>query len=228
MRRLDSILKIRDIILPINACIIKAMVFPIDPYRCESWVIKKAKHGRTDVFQIVVLKKTLESPLDGKEIKTVNPKGNQPWIFTGQTDVAAEAPILWSPDANSQFIGKDSDTGKDWRQEEKEITEDEIVGWHHQLNGREFEQTPGDSEGQRSPACYSPWDRRELHTTEWLNSNKPLHGRKVFQSKGFVSRVHKELLPRKSKKSLPSSFKTVHEVLDSIYSLLQKRYLNGK
>ena len=88
----------------------------------------------------MVLEKTFESPLDCKEIKPVNPKGNQPWIFIGKTDAEAEAPILWPPDAKSSLIGKDPDTGKDWRQEEKGVTEDEMIGWHHRLNGREFEQ----------------------------------------------------------------------------------------
>ena len=89
----------------------------------------------------VVLEKTLESLLDSKEIKPVNPKGNQLWIFTGRTDAEVEAPILWAPDAKSQLIGEDPDAGKDWRQEEKGMTEDEMVGWHHWLNGHEFEQT---------------------------------------------------------------------------------------
>ena len=86
-----------------------------------------------------VLEKTLESPLDSKEIKTVNPKGNEPWIFIGRTDVEPEAPILWPPDAKNWLIGKDFDAGKDWRREEKGMTEDEMVGWHHLLNGHEFE-----------------------------------------------------------------------------------------
>ena len=87
----------------------------------------------------MVLEKTLENPFDSKRIKTVNPKGNQPWIFIGRTDAEAEAPILWPPDVKNQLIGKDPDAGKDWRQEEKETAEDEMVGWHHQLNGHEFE-----------------------------------------------------------------------------------------
>ena len=107
-------------------------------------------------FQTVVLEKTLESPLDCKEIKPVNPKGNQPWIFIGRTDAKAEAPILWLPEVKSQLIGKDPDIGKDWRQEEKGAAEDEMVGWHHWLNGHEFEQTQGDGEGQGSLACCSP------------------------------------------------------------------------
>ena len=92
-----------------------------------------------------------ESPLEGKDIKPDNPKGNQPWIFIGRTDPEAEAPILWPPDAKSWFIGKDPDAGRDWGQEEKGMTEDEMIGWHHQLNGHEFEQALGDSEGQGKP-----------------------------------------------------------------------------
>ena len=113
-------------------------------------------------FWMVVLKKTLESPLDCKEIKPVHPKGNQPWIFIGRSDVEAEAPILWPPDVKSQLTGKDPSAGKDWRQEEKGMTEDEIVEWHHRVNGHEFEQAPGDGKGQGSLVCCSPWGHKEL------------------------------------------------------------------
>ena len=113
-------------------------------------------------------KKERESPLDSKEIKPVNSKGNQPWIFIGRA--AAEAPILWPPDVKSWLIGKDSDDRKGWRKEEKGATEDETVGWYHQLNGHEFEQTPRDREGQRSLTCCSPWSCKELDTTEHLNN----------------------------------------------------------
>ena len=119
----------------------------------------------------MVLLKTLESPLDSKEIKPVNPKRNQPWIFTGRTDAEAEAPILWPPDAKGQLTGKDSDAGKDGRQEDKGTTEDEIVGWHQPLSGHEFEQTPRDSEGWRSLVCCCPTGRKRSDTTEWLNNN---------------------------------------------------------
>ena len=129
----------------------------------ESWAAKKW------CFGIVVLEKTLENPLDTKEIKAVHPKGNQSLIFTGGTDVEAEAPIYWSPDAKSQLIGKDSDAGKDWGQEEKGMTEDEMVGWHHWLDGHELEQAPGVGDGQGSLACYNPWGCKELDMTEWLN-----------------------------------------------------------
>ena len=119
------------------------------------------------MFWTVVFEKTLKSPLKCKEIKPVNPKGNQSWMFIGRTD--AEAPILWPPDAKYWLIGKDHDAGKDWRQEEKGTTEDEMVGWHHQLDGHEFEEAPGIGDGQRSLACCSPWSHKESHTTEPLN-----------------------------------------------------------
>ena len=122
-------------------------------------------------FWAVLLEKTLESPLDCKEIKSVNPKGNQSWIFIGRTDAKAETSILWPPDVKSQLIEKDPDAGNDWRQEEKGMTEDEMVGWHHKLDGREFEQAPGDGEQQENLACCSPWGHKDLDMTEWLNNN---------------------------------------------------------
>ena len=117
----------------------------------------------------MVLEKTLESPLDCKEIQLVRPKGNQSWIFIGRTDAEAEALILWLPDVKNWLTGKDPDAGIDWRQEEKGMTEDEIVGWHHWLDGREFEQAPGVSDGQESLVCCSPWGCKESDLTEWLN-----------------------------------------------------------
>jgi len=126
-------------------------------------------------FRIVVLEQTLESPLDCREIKPVNPKGNQPWIFIGRADAEAEVPILWLPDAKSWLTGKDPDTGKDWGQEEKRATEDEMVEWHHQLNGHEFEQTLGGGKRQGSLTCCSPWGHKELDTTEWLNNTSCLN-----------------------------------------------------
>ena len=120
-------------------------------------------------FQTVLLEKTLENPLDSKEIKPVSPKGNQPWIFTGRTE--DEAPILWPPDANSSFIGNDPDAGKDWGQEGKGLIEDEIAQWHHRLSGHEFDQTPGDSEGQGRLVCCNSWGEkmgsRDLATEQW-------------------------------------------------------------
>ena len=117
----------------------------------------------------MLLEKTLESSLNSKEIKPVNPKGNQSWIFILRTDTEAKDLILWSPDAKSWLIRKGPDAGKDWRQEEKGTSEDEMVGWHHQLSGHEIEQAPGDSEGQRSLVCCGSWGHKELDVTEWLN-----------------------------------------------------------
>ena len=122
-------------------------------------------------FRTMVLEKTLESPLDSKEIKPVNLKGNQPWILTGRTNDEAETPILWPPDVNSQLTGKDPDAKKDWGQEEKEATEDEMVAWHHWLNGHEFEQAPGDSEGQQNLAFCSSWGRKESDMPDRLKNN---------------------------------------------------------
>ena len=116
----------------------------------------------------MVLEKTLESPLDWKEIQPVHPKGNQSWIFIGRTDAEAETPILW-PDLKSRLIGKDPHAGKGWRQEEKGTTEDEMVGWHHHLNGHEFEQGPGVGDGQGSLTCFGTWGCKDSDTTEWLN-----------------------------------------------------------
>ena len=125
-------------------------------------------------FWTVVLEKTLESPLDCKEIKSVNLEGNQLWIFIGRTDAEDEAPIFWPHDARSQLTGKDPDAGKDWRQEEKGTAEDEVVGWHHQLNVQESEQASGDGEGQGSLAHCNPWGLKELDRTEQLTNNNKL------------------------------------------------------
>ena len=130
----------------------------------ESWALKNW------CFWIVVLEKTLESPLDCKDIQLVNPKGNQFWIFIEMTDAEAETPRVWPPDVKNWLTGKDPDAGKDWRQE-KGMTEDEMVGWHHRLNGHEFEQTQGDSEGQGSLVFCSSWRFKTSDTTWRLNNN---------------------------------------------------------
>ena len=138
MTNLDSISKSRDITLPTKVHLVKAMVFPVVTYESESWTIKKAEHRRIDAFELWCWRR-LESPLDCKEIQPVHPKGNQPWIFIGRTDAEAETPILWSRDVKNRLIWKEPDAGKDWRQEEKGMSEDEMVGWQHRLNGHEFE-----------------------------------------------------------------------------------------
>ena len=120
-------------------------------------------------FWSVVLEKTPESPLDCKEIQPVHPIGNQSWIFIGRTDIKAETPILWPPDAKNWLIRKDPDAGKDWRWEEKGTTDNDMVGWHHQLNRHEFEKALAVGDGQGSLMCCSPWGCKELDTTEWLN-----------------------------------------------------------
>ena len=172
MKNLDSILKSRDITLPTKVHLVKAMIFPVVMYGCElnhkeSWALKNW------CFWTVVLEKALESPLDYKEIKSVYPKGNKSWIFIGRTDAEDETPILGPPDVKNWLIRKDPDAGKDWRQEEKGMTEDEMVRWHHWFDGHEFDQTPGvimDREAwhsvvhgvAKSPTWLSDWT--ELNT----------------------------------------------------------------
>ena len=144
------------------------MVFPVVMYGCESGTIKKAEHRRIDAFELWCWRR-LESPLDCKEIQPVHPKGNQSWIFIGRTDAEAETPVLWPPNAKNWLIWIDPDAGKDRGQEEKGTTEDEMVGWHHWLNGHEFECTLGVGDGQGGLMCCSPWGHKELDTTERLN-----------------------------------------------------------
>ena len=147
----------------------------------ESWAPKNS------CFWTVVLETTLESSLDCKEIKPVNPKGNQSWIFIGRAE--AEAPILWPPDAKNWLIGKDCDAGKDWRQEEKGTTEDEMVGWHHRLDGHEFEQALGDGKGQGSLACCSTWGCKESNITEQLNNKWIAENSKTVTKSKFFSLI---------------------------------------
>ena len=151
--------------------VVKA-IYGFSSSHVEMWELdhKEGWAPKNWYFQIVVLVKTVESPLDNKAIKSVNPKENQPWIFTGRTEAEDEAPIIWPPDAKSQLIGKDPDAGKNWWQKEKRASEDEMVGWHHWLNGYEFQQTPGNSIAQGSLACCSSWGHKELDTTEELNN----------------------------------------------------------
>ena len=168
MTNLDRILKSRDITLPTKVHLVKAMVFPVVMHGCEldykeSWALKNW------CFWTVVLEKTLESPWDSNEAHLVHPKGNQSWIFIRRTDVETETPLVWPPDAKSWLIWKDPDPGKHWRQEEKGMTDDEMVGCHHWLNRHEFEYTLGVGDGQGGLVCCSPWGRKESYITEWLN-----------------------------------------------------------
>ena len=134
----------------------KAMVFPVVIYGCENWMIKKAEHWRIDSFELWCWRSLLRIPWTVRRSNKSILKEINCWVFFGRTDIEIEAPILWPPDTKSQLIGEDPDAGKDWGQEEKWVTEDKMVGWHHWLNGHEFEQIPGDGEGQASLASCSP------------------------------------------------------------------------
>ena len=155
-------------------------------------------------FQTVVLEKTLESPLDCKEIKPVNPKGINSRIFIRSIDVRAEAPILWPLHVKSQLIWKDPDAGKDWGQEKKGSTEDEILGWHHQLNEHEFEQTLGDSEGQGSLVCCSPWGCKKSDIAYRLNHNNKM-GRPHQSVRGLKKKKDRSLPKYRDSASSPPS-----------------------
>ena len=171
LTNLDSIFKSRDITLPTKVRLVKAMVFPVVMYECESWTLKKAKRQRIDAFEPWCWGR-LEPPLDFKEIQPVHPKGDQSWMFIERTNVEAETPILWPPDVKSWLIWKDPDAGKDWGQEEKGMTEDEMVGWHHRLDGHGFGWTPGFFDGQGGLVCWGSWGHKELNTTElWTELN---------------------------------------------------------
>ena len=142
----------------------------------ESWTLKNW------YFWTEVLEKTLVSPLESKEIQPVHPKGDQSWVFIGRTNAEAETPILWPPHAKSWLTGKNPDAGKDWRQEEKGTTENEMVGWHHWLSGHEFELAPEVGDGQGSLVCCSPGCHKELDTTEWLNWTELTENSSISQS----------------------------------------------
>ena len=167
MTNLDSIFKSRDITLPTKVHLVKAMVFPVVMYGCESWTMKKAEHWRIDAFELWCWK-TLDSPLDCKEIQPVHSERDQPWVFFGRNDAKAETPVFWPSHAKSWLIGKDSDAGRDWGQDEKGTTETEMAGWHHWLDGHESEWTPAVGDGQGVLACCHSWGRKESDTTERL------------------------------------------------------------
>ena len=167
MTNLDSILKNRDIA---NKSL-SSQGYGFSSSHVGMWELdyKESWWPNNWCFWIVVVEKTLESPLDCKEIKPAHPKENQSWIFIGRTDAEAETPILWPLDAKNWHIGKDPDAGKDWRHEKKGTTEDEMVGWHHRRDGREFEWTPGVGDGQGGLVCSCPWVHKGSDMTEQLN-----------------------------------------------------------
>ena len=164
---LDSILKSRDITLPTKVCLVKAMVFPVVMYGSESWTIKKAEHLRIDTFELWCWRRLLRVPWAARRSNQSILKEISPEYF-GRTHAETETPILWPHDVKNWLIGKAPDAGKDWRWEEKGMTEDEIVGWHRWLNGHEFEQAWGVGDGQGSLACCHP-GVAESDTTEQLN-----------------------------------------------------------
>ena len=147
-------------------------------YGCESWTIKKVEHRRIDAFELWCWRRLLRAPWTARRSN----HSNQSWIFIGKTDVEAETPILWPPDVKSQLIGKDPDVGKDRWQEEKGVTEGEMVGLHHRFNGHEFEQTPGDSEGQGSLAWCSPWGHKKSNTIDRTTSTTTKTTRKFLKN----------------------------------------------
>ena len=187
----------------------------------ESWVPKNW------CFWTVVLEKTLESPLDCKEIQPVHPKGDQSWVFIGGTDGEAETPVLWPPHVKSWLIGKDSDAGRDWGQEEKGMTEDEMAGWHHWLDAHEFEWTPGVGDGQGGLACCNPWGCKESDTTERLNWTELKSPRNrwnivcylVLEAEAFLVRF---LAPWTQ--SQPPNLHGVWEMSNAVLSLIFPRF----
>ena len=169
MTNLESILKSRDITLPAKLRLVKAIVFPVSHMWMWELDYKESWAPKNWCFWTVMLEKTLKGPLDCKEIKPINPKGNQSWMLIGRTDAEAETPILWPPDVKNWLTEKDPDGGKDWRQEEKGTTQNEMAGWHHQLDGHEFEWASGVGDGEGSLVCHSPWGHKESDTTQQLN-----------------------------------------------------------
>ena len=161
-------IKSRDITLPTKVHLVKAMVFTVVMYGCESWT-KKAEHQRINAFELWCWRRLLRVPWTARKIQPVYSKGDQSWVFFGKNDAKAETPVLWPPDVKSWLIGKDPDAGKDWGQKEKGTTEDEMVGWHHRLNGHQFGWTPGVGDGQGGLECCGSWGHKESDTTERLS-----------------------------------------------------------
>ena len=172
MTKLDSILKSRDTTLPTKVHLVKAMVFPVVMYGCESWTIKKDEWW-IDAFRLWNWRRLLRVPWTARRSnQSILKEINQPWLFIERTDAEAKAPILWPPDVKSWLTGKDPDAGKDWRQKEKGTTEDEMVRWYHQLNGHEFELTLEDTEWQGNLACCSPCGHKESDMTyNWTTTD---------------------------------------------------------
>ena len=211
MTNLDSILKSRDSILPTEVHLVKAMVFPVVMYGCESWTIKKTEGWRTDAFELWYWRRFFRVPWTARRSNQLILKRNQSWIFIRRTDAEDKSPILWPSDAKTWLIRKYPDAGKDWRQEEKGMTEDKIVGWHHGLNGHEFEQAPGDCDGQGSLASYSSWGLRVRHD----------RATEQQQSK-YCSRPMKYFIPKLDMKWYSNSPRRLaHNSIVATYTMLQ-------
>ena len=174
MTNLDSIFKSRDITLPTKVRLVKAMVFPVIMYGCEIWTVKKAERQRIDAFELWCWRKLLRVPWTARRssqsiLKEISPG----YSLEGMMLKLKLTPVLWPPHVTSWLIGKDSDAGRDWGQEEKGATADEMAGWHHWLDGHESEWTPGNGDGQGGLACCYSWGHKELDTTEQLNWTEP-------------------------------------------------------
>ena len=169
MTNLDSILKRRDITLSTKVRLVKVMVFPVVMYGCESWTIKKAELWRIDAFELQCWRRLLRIPWTARRSNQYILKEISPGCSLEGLMLKLKLQYLWSPGAKSWLIGKDSDPGRDWAQEEMGMTEDEMAGWHHWLDGCETGWTPGVGDGQGGLACCDSWGRKEWDTTEWLN-----------------------------------------------------------
>ena len=166
MTNLDSIFKSRDITLPTKVHVVKAMVFLLVMFGCESWTVKKTECWKIDAFELWCWRRLLRVPWTARRSNQSILKEIQSWVFFGRNDAKAETPVLWPTHAKSWLIGQDSDAGRDWGQEEKGTTEEEMVGWHHRLDGREFVWTLGDGDGQGGLACCDSWGHRVRH--DWV------------------------------------------------------------
>ena len=155
--------------MPTKVHLVKAIVFPVVMYGCESWTVKKIECQRIGAFELWCWRRLLTVPWIVRRSNQSIPKGDQSWVFFRRTNAKGETPVLWPPHVKSWLIGKDPEAGRDWGQEEKGTTEDEMGGWHHWLNGREFERTPGDGDGQGGLVYCNSWGSKESDTTERLN-----------------------------------------------------------
>ena len=198
MSNLDSVFKSRDITLPTKVCLVKAMVFPVVMYGCESWTVKKAERQRIDAFELWCWRRLLRVPWTARRSNQSILKKISPGCIIQRTDAEAEIPILWPPDVKSWLIWKAPDAGKDWEQEEKGMIEDEMVGWHHRHNGHEFKWTPGIGDGQGGLACCGSWGHKGSDMTEglnWTEKGTPLFYEKSMDSK-FSGVVQRPILMR--------------------------------